>query len=79
MSKLGTILHAVIDATHEIMIVQFGWATDGDYHTFSPLSVGWGTLTFGSYDGRPTLGIQVSYGGVTVWCGPLFRRYGNRG
>ena len=78
MSKLGTVLRAVIDATHEIALVRFSWASreSFDCHDFVPLAIGWGSLLFGLYDGRPTLGIQVAFGGLTIWCGPLFRRYG---
>ena len=76
MSRLWSILRAIIRATHEIALLQFGWETDdGNFHEFGLLSIGWGSLLFGSYDGRPTLGIQVGFGGLTIWCGPLFRRF----
>ena len=76
MSKLGTVIRAIIDATHEIALLYSRWETDaGNYHSLTLLSVGWGALLFGSYDGQPTLGIQVGFGGLALWCGPLFRRF----
>ena len=71
MGKLGSLVRQIADALHEISLVQFSWES-ADYHNFTLLSVGWGTLTCLSYDGRPALGIQYSYGQVALWCGPFF-------
>ena len=77
MGKLESVVQQLIDALHEITLVQSSWESEasGNYHTFTLLSVGWGSLLLGSYDGRPTLGVQVSYGTVVAWCGPLFVRW----
>ena len=77
MGKLGSLVRQIIEALHDVSLVQFSWESEatGYYNAFSLLSVGWGTLTFGSFNGRPTLGIQYSYGQVALWCGPLFGRW----
>ena len=70
-------LWAAIDALHGVEILNFQWETSGDFlHTVGLLTIGWGALTFWSIDGRPLIGAEYSYGGVTVWFGGYFRRFG---
>lgn len=68
------IIGDIIRAAHSIDLLRFYWESTrtGALYEFVPLTVGWGSVLLCTLDGRPLLGVQVSYGSVVVWCGPLF-------
>lgn len=55
-------------------VLRFSWWTDDGEreHDVVILSVGWLSLLLCAINGRPLVGIEVVYGLLRIWLGPLF-------
>lgn len=67
----------IVSALHEVHFGRFyWWDEDDESHEFTLLGLGWGSLMLAIRGGRPTVGVQFSYGKMAVWFGPWHRRFG---
>lgn len=70
------IIRTVVDALHEVNLVTLHVEYHGGFFEFALAAVGWGSLLLFVLDGRPFVGLQISYGKLTIWFGPWCKHLG---